>query len=329
MTLNDISDVDAIALVATSAWVLEVEDGRTHQVPAVPAANHQALLRNLLRRTKRGHAWIASVPPRGPVLDPGQLPDDNDVELDWHEAHSPGIDTAIAAIVGKVRSAATELRDEPIVNERLRNEILEEARYRVFLDREQLQALCWLRSNDEVPLVDFCVLLDVRFVAAFSQLRCHISVSVWSKTPQRKRYRPNGRAGAAMGPLNGTMAAYRDSFEVIVARVEALIDDHAADRVDYHLLGRPYELPIFWVIRPAELATEPQYYLHGSSEDLIARAGRLLLRVGDIRDDAVAGSVVSFNDVEGRLLALRRVDRFHRVKGPVQDVPRYPSGARR
>ncbi|HET6214231.1 MAG TPA: hypothetical protein VFE14_15305, partial [Micromonosporaceae bacterium] len=279
-----------LVLIAGSAW--KVPSG---PVGAGSLDRHAELLRRILSNP-RGRAWIREHLPSG--------------DTEWTLRYAPAARAAefVASLSSRITARCLDGR------RRLdRGETLVVIRgYGVMLDRERFLALTGTPADGLDPEPGFHVGLDFRFYLVTGEgpgeLRCNVSVTVWSSVPASDVHPAADVAGRRITLPPDT---YRRVFSEVAARMEPVLET-SFERADPRVFGREH-VPVFWVVAPADRATDPASYL-GDRITMTARLAEAFLDASDVRDSAMASSVL-----DGEFLVLRRLRRMPRQR----DVAHY------
>ncbi|MGH3661314.1 MAG: hypothetical protein ACRDTQ_05590 [Micromonosporaceae bacterium] len=315
-------EIGRMVLVKTSAWLLSRDEGPAFPIadkpgPDSPTGAEQLVLRPLLEAITAeglpGRAWLcrASDEPSAPIGWCGH-PDDGSALA----ASIDEIDREFTVKWLQTRSRTATSRTQP---PRPRKEIeLTELRHRVFLESTRFTALldgACPRPQGAADLT-YYVVLDLRFFHLLEQLRCHVSVAVWSAVPRHPMHRPDELADETPQMLAADVDAYRQLFDGVADAAETLLAKHGLTPVDGAVGDGVQGLPVFWVVLPDDRCLDPMDYLKQNT--LLHRTtnhlAQIFLKVGDVRDYVVSHSVLN-----GTLLTLRRPE-LHEARFA---VPRY------
>jgi hypothetical protein len=291
---------NAIVLAATSTWLLSTEDGEAdlpllHQpLPLSPGpvawtdpdgpgprTRHGEFLRGILTTDIGAPGWI-SLDHEAPRWTPA----------------GPVAGKVVGQLERRMRDVFQQVRANAAMPDDRKARLLEGLRHRMYLDSRRAAAVC----GTNAPEIPHGLMVDLRFFHLLNQLRCHLSVSVWSRPPRNHRYAPAELADPAVAPTDHPVAEYQAAFEVAAAAFNRLLRGHFTP-VEFRVFGRAYRPPVFWVVVPLEPEADPLRYLKGS-RPLADDLARRLLNVGHPRDCVVAESVLN-----GEMLALRRMRR--------------------
>jgi hypothetical protein len=269
-------------MVATSAW--RRPSGKSAN--ANPSTAHRDLLCDLLDPRKPGRAWIC--------MDQG-----GDVKYLPHGPRADQLVETLSAVVQRHWESAEQTSREPGP----RQHLLADLRHRVVLDAVRFRAAVIDDNGSTRPNLggpqSYYVALDFRFDFFLDEPLCYASLSVWSALPLHPRYRPwKGNEDSPDVPVV-ELENYRRVFDDIIDRTETKIGRHLSEP-DFRVFERSYELPVFWVVVPAERELEPGDYL-GRRGRLTNRLARVFLGLGHA-DDCVATSSV----INGQFLVVRR-----------------------
>lgn len=293
-----------LVLVTTSLWRLQ---------PSDTEPGHGELLRRLLNQepncVRPGHAWLRVDPetdtalPDAPVGDPlRHLRDDAAADLlEWLQQQ---VRTAWQAL-----SRAENPREETQPRKRLAA-----LRHRIVLDAQRFLAVTEPagppRRRPVTPpgVPHFYVVIELRFDHLAGAPVCEVGVSVWSGPPAHPGYCPpdlpelHRRWEAEHGSVDLDLertAAYFDHD--LAARAHRLLATHLRTR-EFRVFGARYELPVYWVVVPADLPADPDDYLSAPRSELTRR---LLHRFLDAYDTSETGVIKTV--INARSLVLRKL----------------------
>ena len=328
-----LSEIDRITMVKTSAWLLS-----RGEVPAFPTADlptrsteDQLPVRRFLEAITKpglaGEAWLCDI---GGCA--GGTP--RYVGPEAHQALVDSLDNRIAEVWRQSRpddppwdrrsSTTAPMTDGPgqepsLLRRWRRGDEAAELRHRAFLDAERFRAVvseCEEAATLAEPDLPFYVVLELRFFHLLGQLRCHVSMSVWSAVPGASEHRPDEVYDESPPPQIRDVDKYKRLFESVADAAEHMLRAHGFVPVDSAVGDAVQGLPVFWVVTPRNRRRDPMDYLVDDStlKLLTNHLARVFLEVGDVRDTEVSHSVLN-----GRLFTLRRPQ--SREDGSA--VPRY------
>jgi len=297
-----------MGLVKTSAWLLTGVErpafrvaGRRLSHPADPNPPASRPLHDLLTRITRpetaGRGWISRAMPSQNAMS-GYLSATNSISRDM-----------IARLCADVDAAWKESWSWPllVVDENIKRR-LAGLRHRIFLEPERFEAIMDREVRDKLAAArasgpTYFPILDIRFFPVLGQMRCHVSMTIWSDVPRHPEHAPPELRGACVTSRSWNAEHYRTLFEDVATAAERLLRRCGFRRVDRTVGDGAHGVPVFWVVQPDGPAVDPIDYLRDGTRayETTNHLARILLKVGHVNDTIVSQSVLG-----GDLLALRR-----------------------
>ncbi|HEX6074610.1 MAG TPA: hypothetical protein VFZ32_05010 [Micromonosporaceae bacterium] len=263
-----------------------------------PGAPIRGLLQNILSGAKPGGAWLSkAVGEFGAMSGYTSSGDETD----------PMVEDLTAAVRGAW--AETRTRAWSASPDRALSQKLARLRHRTFLNAERFEAalpdLEWASKLASVRRAGlrYYVVLDLKFHYLLSQLRCHVSMSIWSGIPGHPEHRPGGLGRDTPLPGGADVDTCHRAFSDIADAADDLLKAHRFVPADGTIGDGAHGLPVFWVAVPNRPSDRPMDHLSEGTPhcELTNRLARTFLNVGDLRDGVVSHSVLN-----GHLVTLRR-----------------------
>ena len=303
--------------VANTVWALSPHDaqafgiarrqprlaGVAYAEPAEPGLRYGDLLRHMLAPGAAGDAWIRW---DGPAWNSSE------------QAQSTDVISRLEARVRQVwgRAWRWDLSGDD-------SDPLAALRHRVYVGGDRLGAL--VGAGEEYPPKGHA-LLDVRFFYRLSQLRCHVSTSIWSAPPRDGEHGPPDLVSDETTTTNADVAEYHEAFTGLAVQLRNLYGDYLCCS-GFHV----FNLPVFWIVVDSAERVPKKPTRHLKPDRHSRELCRQLLD-RDARDRTVSVGVLN-----GDLLIMRRMVQ---VAEPLQprssamlvgdDVPTYlirPAGS--
>jgi hypothetical protein len=322
-----------LTFVKTSAWLLSQSDRppfrvvgdatSTDSAKSEPAAPVLALLNHILADRLPGKAWLAAADRASRRMLPF-VPADQARPL-------------ISQLRGAIINMWDKTRDRPwsaSPDRALRDE-LAPLRHRVFLDADRFEGAL-LDAQRAFQLqemrrggTNYHIVLDLKFFYLLSQLRCHVSLSIWSELPTDKELCPEELRGAPAVRSTIDVHTYRNMFLHVAATAHDMLEEHGFIPADGTIGDGAHGLPVFWIVTPGKPNDRPMAFLkEGNSAQwkMTNRLAQTFLKVGTVRDSLVSHSVLN-----GYLVTLRRPEDGSdgvRVPHYLMILGKYPSARR-
>lgn len=307
LNLDSAWQIESLVMVATSAWLLPEVSSSDHGTVVADAhrernGGYRGLLEELLNVGLPGRGWIGrNLNDGGEGGAPRWVGDDARMKFECDE---------VALEMGRL---AAKVRKSP--NPDRVNAALVRLRHRVYLDQERALAIVDLEGDARV---NFVVILDVRLFQISREVRCHISLSIWSAPPRGEEFVPSGAPQRSPDQEHvQELVRYRDVFREVDRRLTGRIDQYLILR-QLRFFGRSYGLPVFWVpvLVEANKSQDPTVYVDHQQLNATNILARVFLDAWDVRD-----SVVNSGVINGQVLVFRRFrHRFERTSHPTYIV---------